>query len=246
MDVFYEMFIDLPRQGPGNKKYTIQALSLIKNLTSNPKILDVGCGSGYQTFTLANKLTNCEITSVDNFQPFLDRINQNIVSQNLHDKIKTSNQSMFALDFPEESFDLIWAEGSIYIIGFDRGLKEWSKFLKNNGYIVVSEISYLSKNIPDDVKHFWFREYPTMKTLEENLEIVHRAGYYDVEYFIMGKEGWFNEYYIPLENKINKMKLKYQENKEAMEILNLTQYEIDLYKKYSKYYSYVFYIGRKN
>jgi hypothetical protein len=30
---------------------------------------------------------------------------------------------MFHLNFPDASFDVIWAEGSIYIIGFENGLK---------------------------------------------------------------------------------------------------------------------------
>lgn len=32
--------------------------------------------------------------------------------------------SMFEMDFEPESFDLIWSEGSIYIAGFQTGLKD--------------------------------------------------------------------------------------------------------------------------
>lgn len=46
------------------------------------------------------------------------------------------------MDFVPESFDLIWAEGYIYIIGFKKGLQDWKKFLKPGGYLICSEISW--------------------------------------------------------------------------------------------------------
>jgi hypothetical protein len=43
------------------------------------------------------------------------------------------------LSFRDEELDLIWSEGAIYNIGFERGLREWRKYLKAEGYIAVSE-----------------------------------------------------------------------------------------------------------
>ena len=39
------------------------------------------------------------------------------------------------LPFGKEEFDLIWSEGAIYNIGFQRGLKEWREYIKPGGYI---------------------------------------------------------------------------------------------------------------
>ena len=50
---------------------------------------------------------------------------------------------MDALPFQEEELDLIWSEGAIYNIGFERGMNEWNKFLKKeriyrcNGSLLV-------------------------------------------------------------------------------------------------------------
>ena len=38
--------------------------------------------------------------------------------------------SMFEMSFDDETFDLIWAEGSIYIAGFVRGIRDWKRLLK--------------------------------------------------------------------------------------------------------------------
>ena len=46
---------------------------------------------------------------------------------------------MFEMSFLDDSFDIIWAEGSIYLIGFERGLKEWRQFIKPNGFLVVHD-----------------------------------------------------------------------------------------------------------
>lgn len=48
---------------------------------------------------------------------------------------------MFEIREPSKSLDVIWAEGSIYIIGFERGLREWGRFLKDGGYLGVTHLS---------------------------------------------------------------------------------------------------------
>ena len=53
---------------------------------------------------------------------------------------------MDALPFQEEELDLIWSEGAIYNIGFERGMNEWNKFLKKNGFIAVTEASWFTRN----------------------------------------------------------------------------------------------------
>lgn len=48
----------------------------------------------------------------------------------LGDRVTALVGSMDELAFGDEELDLIWAEGSIYNIGFERGLTEWRRFLK--------------------------------------------------------------------------------------------------------------------
>ena len=39
---------------------------------------------------------------------------------------------------PRSSFDVIWSEGAIYIMGFERGLRAWRPLVRTGGYVVVS------------------------------------------------------------------------------------------------------------
>ena len=154
-----DLYRDLPRCSPGTPETTKKAYDMLKALPANPKILDVGCGTGMQTVELA-ELSKGTITAIDICQPFLDTLNERAKKKGVSEYINTINKSMFALDFEEASFNLIWTEGSIYFYGFEKGLKDWRKFLKKGGFFVVSQIMWFKDNPPDDLKEFWDNAYP--------------------------------------------------------------------------------------
>ncbi len=65
-------------------------------------------------------------------------------STRLDDRVKGIVGNMDALPFQEEELDLIWSEGAIYNIGFERGITEWRKFLKPGGYLAVTDASWFT------------------------------------------------------------------------------------------------------
>ncbi len=244
-EIFYEIFSNLPRQGPGDILLTIKALNLVKQEINVNKILDIGCGSGFQTVAVALN-SNAEITAVDNYQPFLDEINKQSADMGINDRLKTVCQDMNNLDLPFENYDIIWSEGSIYITGFENGLITWRKFLKPKGFMVISEANWFKSNPPDDLKEFWENEYPGMLTVEENKKLIKKCGYEIIDSFPISANGWMNNYYYPLEKNVYKMRKKYIGNSEALEIINSVQNEINMFKRYSDYYGYMFYVLRPN
>ncbi len=244
MDIFLELHSNLPREGPGNNDSTAKALSFVPKLPQNPRILDIGCGPGMQTLTLA-KLTGGQVIAVDNHQPYLDVLQQRAESESLSNHIETHNCSMFSLDFEHDSFDLIWSEGAIYIIGFQEGLRSWHSFLKPGGILAVTELSWLVKNPPNEPLQFWNQEYPNMKNIEENISIIQDSGYNYIHSFTLPESAWWDNYYLPLQERISLLQAKYQDDAEAQGILQLEQREIELYRNYSHCYGYVFYIMQK-
>ena len=54
-EVFLDVFLALPRQGPGNRACTLQALDACVGLPDRPRVLDLGCGTGAQTLDLASQ-----------------------------------------------------------------------------------------------------------------------------------------------------------------------------------------------
>lgn len=244
MDIFFEMHKDIPREGPGDNDATKRAITMLKDMPSNPNILDIGCGPGMQTIELAENM-NGKIYAIDIHKPFLDRLLETAIDKNVSHKIEAKEMSMFSLEFEEDNFDVIWCEGAIFIIGFEKGIQEWKKYIKKGGYLVVSEISWLRKDIPEEPKNYWEHDYPEIKGITDNMRIIEKQGYLPVGHFVISEKGWWENYYNPLTDRISKLRKKYINNKEANDRMDNMLREIELYKRYSDYYGYVFYIMRK-
>lgn len=239
-----EYFSGIERQGPGNPDVTIKALSFIDNLTNQSKIIDVGCGTGGQTMVLAEH-TEGSITGVDLFPTFIDLFNRNACKLNVQDRVKGVIGSMENLPFQSEELDLIWSEGAIYNIGFERGLSEWKRFLKPGGYIAVSEASWFTDERPAEINTFWQGEYPEIDTIPNKIAQMQKNGYVPVASFILPENCWTEHYYIPQVEAQEKFLTKYEGNITAGELIANQRHEAHLYAKYNKYYGYVFYIGKK-
>jgi cyclopropane fatty-acyl-phospholipid synthase-like methyltransferase len=148
VELFWEIYSELPREGPGDDESTLHVLASIPRIRT-PRVLDIGCGPGMQTLCLARALDS-NVTAVDNHQPFLDRLDRDAKSAGLDARITTINASMDALPFDDESFDIVWSEGAIYCMGFDAGLEAWRRLLAPNGVLVVSELTWLTENAPEE------------------------------------------------------------------------------------------------
>jgi SAM-dependent methyltransferase len=242
-DIFFEIHQGLPREGPGRNKYTRKAFRILPKM-GKPRILDIGCGPGGPTMELA-RLGQGNVIGLDIHQPYLDELRRKIEEAGLSDRVRAVKGSMVEMDFPEESFDIIWAEGSIFIIGFKRGLKEWRRFLKSHGFLVVHEMTWLRVHPPQEIADYWKKVYPGIKTIPENLELIPGCGYRLIGYFPLPEDAWWDEYYNPLEKRIQKLRKKYTNNPKALAVLDNEHLEIDLFRKYSKWYGSVFYVMQK-
>lgn len=243
MGLFLELTQRLPRQAPGSSEATLRALSLVRGLSPQPRILDVGCGPGAQTIELA-RATGGSIVAVDIRQRFLDELTERAVAAGVLEQVRTVNASMFDMDFADASFDLIWSEGAIYIAGFAAGLDAWRPLLKPGGWIAVSELTWLVPDPPAEAVAFWAEGYPGMGTIERNCGIVAQAGYVDADGFVLPVRDWEN-YYGPAEERVAELREKYAGDRETLATLDQVQREYDLFRAHSDAYGYVFYVMRK-
>ncbi len=239
--LFYEIFEALPRQGPGDEASTQKAFQKLSDLPEHPEILDVGCGVGKQTFVLA-KLTSGNITALDNHPPFIEALKHNLSEVSSADRIKCVVGDMAAMDFKDASFDLIWSEGSVFIMGFENALKSWKKFLRPKGYIVISDLVWFKTGAPQEVKNFFAGVDPNIKYYKDIYPLIDSAGYKLIDYFPLPDESWWNNYYTPLEKVLAEKKLKYRGDQAAQAIFDPLELETQMYKKYHAYYGYGFYI----
>lgn len=244
VNLICDFFLNTERQGPGSPEVTLKALSFIDNLTDNSLIVDIGCGTGGQTMVLARNAPGT-ITGLDFFSGFIDKFNNNARKLNLYDRVKGIVGSMDNLPFEKESLNLIWSEGAIYNIGFERGLTEWRTFLRTGGYIAVSEISWFTDERPAEIHDFWLEGYSEIDTIPHKVTQMQKAGYIPVATFILPENCWTEHYYLPLV-KTRKIFLdKYAGNKMVEKLVEFQLHEEKLYNKYKAFYGYVFYIGKK-
>lgn len=244
VNLICDFFLNTERQGPGSPEATLKALSFIDNLASQSRIADLGCGTGGQTMVMARHAPGT-ITGIDLFPGFIDRFNANAGKLNLRDRVKGVVGSMDNLPFREEELDLIWSEGAIYNIGFERGLKEWRKYLKTGGYLAVSESSWFTAERPAEIHDYWMGLYREMDTIPNKIARIQEAGYTPVASFILPENCWTEHYYAPLGRARELFLNKHAGNKTAAELMKFQSYDRAMYAKYKEYYGYVFYIAKK-
>jgi ubiquinone/menaquinone biosynthesis C-methylase UbiE len=243
-ELYFKIFEALPRQGPGDEESTKKAFQTLSDLPQCPEILDVGCGNGSQTLVLA-KLSQGNIAALDKHAPFIDILKHKARQAGLETKIQCVVGDMAAMNFPKEHFDVIWSEGAAYNMGFTQALTSWNAFLKQNGYLVVSELVWFKKEVPQEISEYFAREYPDMQYYEDVYAMIKLAGYEMIGYFPLPSQSWWTDYYTPAEKKLAEMREEHQSNEDAQSIVDAFQLEINMHRKYFEYYGYGFYIMRK-
>lgn len=245
-----QLLIDLhkagERQGPGSSEITRKALKLLEIPDGKElRIADIGCGTGGQTITLAQH-TQGHITAVDLFPDFLKKLEQKAEELGLKDRISTRSQSMEELDFGEEELDLIWSEGAIYIMGFEEGISNWRKFLKPGGFLAVSEVSWLTHSRPAEIEEYWNENYAEIDTISAKIKILEENGFSPVAHFILPPDCWLENYYHPLQKEFEAFLQRHPDSAAARRIVEDEKKEIEIYEKYKDYYSYGFFLAKKN
>ena len=242
MKYFYELFEDLPRQGPGRAEATLKALSMLTDLPTKPQVVDIGCGCGMQTRLLAQQLQT-KILAIDNHRPMLDRLDRAAAEEGLD--IETLEMSMMDMSFAKESFDLLWSEGSIFIIGLGRGLKEFRTYLKPGGYLAFTELCWFVDRPPAEAKNFFDRVYPDIKTADQVSRMAAAEGYTVVGAFNLPDSAWWDDYYSPMLARIEQLKVKNFQIPEAEAVYAECLAETEMFRRHSTSYGYTFFVVQK-
>ena len=244
MDILIQTHAGLNRQGPGSPEMTAKALRFLGNLDRITKAADLGCGTGGQTMVLAQHITGT-IIGVDQSEDFIDILNSNAQRLNLQERVTGIVGAMENLFFQKEEFDLIWSEGAIDNIGFERGLTHWHGFLKKDGYVAVTCPSWLTDERPVEIEKFWIDAGSGLDTIGHNVEAMQKSGYSFVAAFTLPEKCWTDNYFSPRDAAEEAFLQKYPGNKTVEEYIENSKKEIELYAQYKRNYGYVFYIGKK-
>lgn len=237
MQDFLKVFDGLERWGPGSDEDTLRALNVLPSKPHN--LLEIGCGKGAATLVLA-KAIDAQITAIDNEPSALDRLTEQLSVNGLKNQVSLLNMSMTDISLPDESFDAIWCETSIYVMGVEKALASWKRLLKPDGFMVFNDLVWLADKRSEAATEFWATEYPDMQTIDTRKSQIKKAGYELIGTFTLDDKGW-RDYYESLEQRLAEL----MPERPKSEAFNDIAAEIAIYENYLAEFGYQFFILKK-
>lgn len=231
------LFGGLTHLAPGDDDSTAYVLSLLPRQDFE-LVVDVGCGTGRHTLVLAEKLKTL-VHAIDLYDFFLEDLMEKARSRNLDPFIQTHCLDMENLPETFQNIDLLWSEGSAYSIGFSHALNTWRPVIKPEGFLVVSEMTWLTETKPDRAQTFFQSEYPAMQSVEENLAVCEKAGYKILQTHTLSRNAW-EQYYDPLRPRAQT--LQSHEDPAVREFAQAMLEEIAVFEECGDSYGYVFFV----
>ena len=134
------------------------AAYLLPSLRPQMQILDIGCGPGSITCDLAVKVHQGHVVGIDNGPEAIEKARASANERNL-ENINFQVGDAHALDFPDQTFDVVHAHQVLQHIGEpSHALREWRRVVKPGGLIACREwdcesAAYFPEN--DGIRDFW-------------------------------------------------------------------------------------------
>lgn len=240
--VLYEITGAMDQLAPGSAESTRRALALVPDLEGRKRALDLGCGTGASTLTLADALAeDAEIIAVDVHPPYIQRLRGRAKAAGLDKKIRPRVADMRSLGVKSNTFDLVWAEGSLYTIGFADGCEMCRRLLAPGGTIGATELVWLSDTPSDEARAFWARGYPDMRRREDISAGMASHGYEVHGDFVLPASDWA-AYYDSLRRRIATFESRRDDALVRQAIATL-EAEMQMYADHGDEYGYVFYVA---
>lgn len=191
-ELFFRIHEGLPRQAPGSESCTLQALD-VTGRKGSIQVLDIACGPGLHTLHLARALPKAHLIGVDAHVAFLDELKKKIAIHGFGDRVKCQQADMKASPFADASFDLIWCEAAVYVMGFRAALESWRRLLKPGGCMAISDLVWLKADRPAEAVDYW-TTYPDMTTLDARRSTTSACEYDLLGDFVLPADAWMVPY----------------------------------------------------
>lgn len=236
---FYELFLNMQRQGPGDNALNLDLLSHIENSIQIKSTLDIGCGTGAGTQFLVENLET-EVTALDNAEIFLNKLTEWVKSNSLNDRVSIIDGSMLSPPFAEKRFDLIWSEGSAYIMGFNNALKTWKPLLTDDGYLFISEMCWLTDKPDSEPQRFWQDAYPDMSDVSTREQQAQQSGFKLVVSKTLPQSAW-DRFHQDMRTQLKLLR----EKRGSHRAYDDCEAEIEMFEQHSGQFGYQCFLLRK-
>lgn len=241
---FNTVFQELERLSPGGVGTSRKMMKHIPE-EAEISILDVGCGKGNSTLAMAKKYPNARIIAIDTNKEYIRNLNQQVATLGLTQQVQGMVMSMEEMEFPPGQFDVIWAEGSIYLLGFETALSQWKTLLRPGGLLICNDLCWKSpRRSPAYTKNIE-AVFGPLTYYKEKSYLAQDKGYELVTEFVQPVSDWTQGYYVPMAEQLELLEVKHPRSKKVKEVVSHLRGEIDLYENYSPFYAYVFFVLKR-
>lgn len=118
-------------------RFTERAFEFLPPM-EEPRILDIGCGSGIPTLRLA-ELSGGHVVGLDSDRDALEVLQARAKASGMGERIEARHGSLEDIRFQDGSFDLIWCEGAVHELGFRESIRRWRRLLGPGGCMALHD-----------------------------------------------------------------------------------------------------------
>ena len=136
-------------------------------------------------------------------------------------------------------------QDSRFLIGLTRAFALCRQLLRPGGYLVFTDAVWRKENPPAEIVASFDAEYPDMGRMEDVLRKLQECGLEAIDHFTLPDEAWWDDFYTPMEHRIEALRKPYRGDAKAAAILDELALEPEIHRRYSDYYAYEFFVARK-
>ena len=166
---------------PGGRAATEQLLRRA-GIGPETKVLDAGCGVGTTAITIAQRFS-AKVTAIDIAPLMLERAREAIDAADVNDRVHVQEGDILALDFDDDSFDVVIAEAVTMFVDRPRAARELIRVCRPGGRVLATEFMWRRPPSEEAREVFLGQVCPGLHfdTAEDWVRIYTEAGLSDIE-----------------------------------------------------------------
>lgn len=165
----------------------------------------------------------CLVIGIDTDEIALEYLEEKARKETPKGVIETKTSPVYEIDYPDEYFDVIIAEGIFNIIGFEKGFRHVIPFLKKEGYFII---------------HDEFSDW------EKKINLIEKFNCKIIEEIVLSQDIWEERYINKLREALKNL-LKEEKSPEKEKVIQTLKDETGYFDKHPEMFQSRCYVIRK-